>query len=330
MLCVGLSPEEEGFLVNLNASMTKQHNNISVVSVRNIDWNLLKIFTEISRASGVTQAARAMSRQQPTVSLALKRLEEQLGVRLCDRGPAGFKLTSAGERVFEICDEISRLVSDVSNTAHEADTQLRGTVRLGLASNLIDPILEETIRDFHQAHPATRIDVRVNTAEGIHQDIFQNQVDIGVAPIRYKHAELSYDFLSLEVYRAYCGCTHPLFGQKISQPEMLSDENFILTEADESDELTRYRLRYGYGASVTGSSRHLEEAKRLAILGIGICFLPERYAEEDIAAGRLWPLSDEGNQPSGRLHVISHARRAPHLAAARFLEDLRARLPQDH
>ena len=65
--------------------------------LRKLDWNLLRVFSEIARAGGVSEAARKMGRKQPAVSLALKRLEAHLGAKLCERGPAGFRLTEEGE-----------------------------------------------------------------------------------------------------------------------------------------------------------------------------------------------------------------------------------------
>ena len=64
----------------------------------------------------------------------------------------------------------------------------------------------------------------------------------------------------------------------------------MLTGADEGDELTQFRLEHGLGRNIAGMSAHLEEAKRLAILGVGLCFLPEGYAQPDVDGGRLWPL----------------------------------------
>ena len=51
---------------------------------------------------------------------------------------------------------------------------------------------------------------------------------------------------------------------------------------------------------------HLDEAKRLTSLGIGICFLPEAFAAPDVAEGRLWPLLAAAEQPSMPIFVITN------------------------
>ena len=82
---------------------------------QDLDWNLLKVFTEIVEADGISHAARKTGKKQPAVSLALKRLESRLGTRLCHRGPGGFVLTDEGEQVANICASLMHLVNDVPN-----------------------------------------------------------------------------------------------------------------------------------------------------------------------------------------------------------------------
>ena len=69
---------------------------------------------------------------------------------------------------------------------------------------------------------------------------------------------------------------------------------------------------------MAGLSEHLDEAKRLTLLGIGICFLPEAFAAPDVAAGRLWSLLKKTEQPSMPIFVITNPR-APHKLARQLL-----------
>ena len=54
-------------------------------SLHQLDWNLLKVFSVLVETGGLTRAAAKLGRKQPAISLALKRLEERLGTRLCRR-----------------------------------------------------------------------------------------------------------------------------------------------------------------------------------------------------------------------------------------------------
>ena len=293
-----------------------------------LDWNLLKVFNAIVEAGGVSAAARSLKRQQPAISLALKRLESEIGARLCHRGPGGFRLTDAGRRVAEIAAGLDRGVSSLPPRLEDAGRDLRGRVRLQLISNVVHPVLDRALAAFHGRHPAVELVIEVATWDAIGRKLLRGEADIGVAPARFQHAQLRYDLLFREVHRPYCGRSHPLFGKRIANPRSLAGYGFVLTGNDEPDDLTKFRLRHGLGRQLAGLSEHLEEAKRLALAGVGICFLPEDFARPEVKAGRLWALDDRRRGPTMSLFVITNPEAAAHLAAQLFLAELRRRIPK--
>src|ERR1700690_1702774 len=125
------------------------------------DWNLLKIFHGIVQADGISPAMTRLRRKQPAISLALKRLEETVGSILCRRGPAGFELSDEGQRVAEVCEEMTRLVAQIPNRVADASEKLRGRVRLQLISSIVNEGFDETIRRFHERHADVELFVSV-------------------------------------------------------------------------------------------------------------------------------------------------------------------------
>lgn len=289
---------------------------------RNIDRNLLKLFYEIVQAQGLTGAAQELSRKQPAISLALRRLEERLNVVLCRRGPSGFELTDEGQVLAEVCFRIMEQVREVPYRLSDLKAEVKGHVRVRLVSNLVTDELDGAISSFHSNYPAVEIIVEVAAWTDIVNALIQHKVDIGIAPARTKRAELAYHPLFTEVHRPYCGHGHPLFGKTMLSASELREEAFILTGADEGDELTEYRLRYHLGAHVAGMSDHLEEAKRLTILGVGLCFLPERYAQPDVHGGRLWPLLSGNDVPRTNIYIITAPDSSHQAARQLFIEEL--------
>ncbi|MGI9301708.1 MAG: LysR family transcriptional regulator [Gammaproteobacteria bacterium] len=294
---------------------------------RNLDWNLLKVYMEIVRAGGITQAAQGLFKKQPTVSIALRRLEEAVGAQLCHRGPRGIVLTDAGQLLAETGADIEQLIQNLPNYIAGAGTDVRGRVRMQVISNIVNSTLDEAIAAFNESYPHVEIDIEVVTWETVGRALLRGDTDVSVAPARFRHTALSYDLLFKEVHRPYCGRPHKLFGKTVHEPPLLADEQFILTGADEPDELTRYRLRHGLGKHLVGVSEHLEEARRLTVLGAGICFLPEAYAEPDVSRGRLSALTNGVDQPSMDIFIITNPGAPRNLAVQRFLEELWHRLP---
>jgi len=290
---------------------------------RGLDWNLLKTFHEIVQAGGVSGAARETARKQPALSMALQRLEERLGTQLCRRGPGGFSLTHEGEALAEVCEAVFDSVRSVPGRLDLMAEELRGRIRIQLISNLSDSTIDETIRSFHHAYKAVQIFIGVATWDVIRRSLLRNEIEIGISPAHHKDPKLCYELLFREIYRPYCGRDHPLYKRTLTAPRELAHQGIILTGADEPEELTRYRMRYNIGHYVAGLSEHLEEARRLAVLGVGICFLPEAFVSEDVAQGRLHPVMPRGNDPSSEIFVISNPRALSHRARDVLLDHFR-------
>jgi len=290
---------------------------------RNLDWNLLRTFYEIVNAEGVSEAARRLNRGQPSISMALRRLEQHMGTILCRRGPGGFSLTLNGELLAEKCATMFGVASSIPNTLADASVEIRGRLRVQLISNLVGNHIDDAIEQFHRKFPNVEIFVSIATWDVIQRSVMRNEVEIGIAPVTLRTAGLRYDILFEETYRPYCGRRHPLFGKTISRPEDLAEYAFILTGADEPESLTRFRQRSGLGTHLAGLSEHLEEARRLTILGVGLCFLPEAFADKDVNNGNLHPVLAAGTDPVSTIFVISNPDAPQHHACDRMLEFLR-------
>jgi DNA-binding transcriptional LysR family regulator len=284
---------------------------------RNVDWNLLKTFHEIAEAGGVSRAGRALRRKQPALSLALKRLETQLGVTLCKRGPQGFQLTDEGMLVAETCRSLNSLVRNVPKRLGNIAVEVRGRLSIQVMSSLICERFDAAIARFHRKHPNVEILIDITTWDAVAAALLRDEIDVGVASAQTLRSDLNYNFLFDEVHCAYCGQGHPLFGKTIEKPETLAGYAFVLTAGDEPDALTAYRTRHGLGLQVAGLSEHLDEAKRLAALGIGICFLPKAFAAPEVEAGRLWPVLRSSEEICVPVFVIT--KRGPSKLARQLL-----------
>lgn len=296
---------------------------------RQIDWNLLKVFHEIATAGGVTRAAQGLSRKQPSVSLSLKRLEAWVGVTLCKRSRQGFELTDEGRLMAETCGHLAELIREIPSRVADAAQEVTGRVRIRLISNLVNSALDDAIARFHRKYPRVEINVDVATWAEVVNALLQDEIDIGLAPTRFRRAELTYQLLFREVHRLYCGRSHPLYRKTIRNPATIASQGFILTGSDEPDELTGFRLRYGLGRVVAGVSEHLEEARRLTVLGVGLCFLPEGFADEDVKSGRLWLILPPENAPSMEVFIITNPNNPRHIAQQLFVDELLAQIEAD-
>lgn len=123
----------------------------------NLDVDLLRTFVTIANAGNFTRAAEKLLRQQSTISLQVKRLEESLGHRLLDRSPRAVSLTPEGEAVLGYAQRILDLNDEVVSLTHEP--LMQGAVRLGSPEDFATHHLSDILARFIQAYPSVALEV---------------------------------------------------------------------------------------------------------------------------------------------------------------------------
>lgn len=286
--------------------------------VRNLDWNLLKIFTEIARNDGLTNAARAMNRQQPSVSSALKRLEEYMEKTLCDRGPAGFALTEHGQRLFEICDNIEQHVSSLRPKFDEIDNDITVEVKMVSVCSVTSERLDLAIERFGRKYPRSTLIIDVLPWPEVEKHVLSGNADFGICPAPKVMDELDYTYLCTEHHLPVCGRKHALYSSLLENPEDLVGEAFIIPGEDEAAHIRQFRERHGWGNSTSGKSYDYNEVRRMVLSGLGIALLPLEFVQKDLDSGNLWALSKPIRELRDDIFVVSNSGSSRHWIASRF------------
>jgi DNA-binding transcriptional LysR family regulator len=142
----------------------------------------LELLLALAKARHFGKAAEAVGVSQPTLSSALKSLEEQLGVVLVERGSRFRGFTAEGERVLEWA---RRLVGDARAMREEVDAMRRGVaghLRLGAVPTALPFVTELTV-PFRAKYPATRLTVTSRTSVQILSEMENLELDLGLSYI---------------------------------------------------------------------------------------------------------------------------------------------------
>ncbi len=142
----------------------------------NLDIDLLRTFAVIATERNFTRAAERLMRQQSTVSLQIKRLEDALGQRLLDRNPRSVELTPEGEAVLDYAQKILDLNDQVVSLTHEP--QMHGTVRLGTPEDFATQHLPDILARFIQAYPSVALEVTCDLTLNLAQGFRSGRFDI--------------------------------------------------------------------------------------------------------------------------------------------------------
>lgn len=294
---------------------------------RDLDWNLLRVFLALAEAGSVTGAAERLSLKQPSVSAALKRLEDRVGARLIDRARGRFHLTAAGQRLLEEAREVQMAILRLADRITEAEGQVTGHVTVALASHIVCPLFDAVLVEFFADHPAATISLEVMPSRDAVAMVAARRASMALCLLATHPSGVVSELMYRETFGLFCGRSHPLFGARELPPDGLAGQAVVSFQTDRDGDalgaVTALRRRLGLDDRVVGSSAHLEEVRRMIEAGLGVGPLPLHVVARDMADGRLWQLPPRRGLPVVEVHLC-HApslRRNP--AEAEFLSRLK-------
>jgi len=297
---------------------------------RRVDWNLLRTFIAIVEEGGITSAARRLHFTQPAVSNALRRLEQQLGRRLIDRGRGVFEINDSGRLLYREAVEIHGSISRLATLLRESSDEVSGHVTAALASHVVFPLFDETLADFHERHPGVTFTMEVDTSAVVVDALLQKSATFALCLVHERKQQLEYKHAYREYFGFFCGPSHRLFGRRGVKLGDLRGESFVSFKTDRLTDALRpvalLRARENIEGRIVGMSSHLEEVRRMIVAGFGIGPLPIHVVERDVRDGLLWQLPPYRNPPAIDIYLVTNPRTHLNRAERLLLEALRERI----
>lgn len=280
--------------------------------MRELDWNLLRTFVVLAESRSVTEAAQRLHLKQPTVSTALKRLEDRLGKRLIERKPGFFQLTESGRMLYREAVEIQGSILRLSTLMRDVQDDVQGLARLVVASHVVCPLFDTALADFHQRYPRATVSIEVLSSRDAIGQVMAKSATLAVCLVQDRNPRLEYRRLYREYFGLFCGPRHPLFGRRGLGMADLAGQAAVSFETDRLEDVLRpvtlMRAEANLREPVVGTSSHLEEVRRMITAGLGVGPLPLHVARPDVDAGLLWRLPPYERVPEIDVHVVWNPR----------------------
>ena len=280
-----------------------------------MDINQLEVFLSVAHEKSFSRAAQALSRTQPAISQAVRRLEAELGEALFDRSSKDGTLTAAGRVLYDFAQQMMNL----RQHAHSAIRDLhRGKLSLSANEYTVMGLLP-LIPTFRARHPHIKIEVKRSLASRIPSEILSRQVEIGV--VSYKPADQAIKSLPVtpDELALIVAPNHPLAARKTVSVRELGAEAFIAHNVPSHyrERVIKAFEKHRTPLNISMEMPTLEAIKRLVENGMGVALVPRLAAQTEIARKQLSGLSVREMQLERRLHLIyrkgatlSHAARA--------------------
>jgi DNA-binding transcriptional LysR family regulator len=143
--------------------------------MRYIDLSDLHVFRTVVAAGGVTRASERLHRVQSNVTTRIKKLEEDLGVRLFLREGKRMQLTAAGRLLMDYADQLLGLAERARDALHE--TTPRGVLRLGSMESTAAVRLPAPLTEYHDLYPDVTVELHAGAPRELTAMVFAGELD---------------------------------------------------------------------------------------------------------------------------------------------------------
>ncbi|MFT5721987.1 MAG: DNA-binding transcriptional LysR family regulator [Motiliproteus sp.] len=277
--------------------------------LRNLDWNLLYTFLTIVDEGSITGAARKLSLSQPSISNALKRLEQHLGMRLIQRKKGVFSLTHQGLRIYEYASSAGRIISLMAEQIADNEEAIQGEINIQIASHIYCPPFDATLARYHELYPNVLISINTQPSSEIVSAVANGHIHIGLSNKKVAQTGLRFDLLGYEQMAFYCDRKHLLFGKTDLSVEDLRGLSYVSFESAQPgeglNEIAKFRSEQQYWGKLVAVSSNEEELRRLIIAGVGFGALTVEGASPFVEQGVLWQLPPYEQLPVNEVYLVT-------------------------
>lgn len=142
----------------------------------------LRILVAIADQGSVLAAARALHRTQPTISVAMRKLEDELNLSLFDRSSYRALLTPQGEQLCQHAREILVQVENFHSRAHYLAAGYEPSISMAIEAGYPLPQILGVLQKSEVAYPETRVDLQIENIGGALDKLRQAEVDLAISP----------------------------------------------------------------------------------------------------------------------------------------------------
>jgi DNA-binding transcriptional LysR family regulator len=248
----------------------------------------LRAFLAVVTEGSFSRAAARLQRTQPAISLAVRRLESELGQRLFDRTSNPGTLTAAGTVLRDYADRILRLSEEAESSVREIDDLQRGRVLIG-ANDASVPILLPLIVKFQEMYPQILVDIRRTHSRHLPIEVLHGNLDFGLMTFHATERRLRDVLLGDDELVAILSPAHPYAKRdKLTLAEWAREP--IVFHSDPSparERVVRYAEERKIALNVRVTVPSIDGIKLAVEMGIGISLLPRRSVMSEIRRKQL-------------------------------------------
>lgn len=188
-----------------------------------MEIRVLRYFLTVVREESITKAAETLHITQPTLSRQLSQMEEELGIKLFERGSRKISLTDEGILLRRRAEEIVQLVNKTEEELAWQENQVEGKISIGCGEIASVQLLPELFRTFREKYPRVSFDIFTAAADLVKEQMDKGLLDIGLLlePVDME----KYDYIRLATKENWVVLMHP--ESPLAEKEAVTAEDLL-------------------------------------------------------------------------------------------------------
>ncbi|TAE35538.1 MAG: hydrogen peroxide-inducible genes activator [Sphingobacteriales bacterium] len=246
---------------------------------------------------------------QPTLSMQVQKLEEQLGVKLFDRTHQPIVPTEIGGEIIEQARKIISESKKINEIISEKNNDLSGELKIGIIPTVAPYLLPKVLGAFLLKYPKVHLNITELHTEVIIQQLKLGMLDCGILATPLGQPSLEETPLYYENFVAYLSKTSPLFKKKALNPNDLDDDQlWLLNEGHcmRNQILNLCKHKQSNNNQLEYNSGSIETLIRMVDINNGITIVPE-LSLQDFSTHKLDKVRYfKSPEPSREISLVTH------------------------
>jgi len=255
-----------------------------------MEFQQLEMFVAVVETGSLRLGAERVFRTAPAVSIALRKLEEELGSSLFDRSEHHkYSLTAAGRMLYSYANRILSMRNEVTVSIRDLSREQRANLRLGTHESLTLYLLPSLLNNFKEANPELKSEVICGNTERLLTALANGTIEIALLGDAPDEPHLERHFIMRDELVLITSPKHRLAGLSPVRVPDLADE-FLIVQGTKS--MLRERILQAFRESETPfkvgvENVAIESIKRMVAQGLGIGFVPLMCVRDELSARQL-------------------------------------------
>ena len=281
-----------------------------------MDVRSLKIFLTVAKHLNFTRAGQEVNLSQPGVSVRIRQLETELGVKLFEQLGKRVGLTEAGSLLIPYARSAIGTIEDASHAIEELQGLERGSLRIGASTTPGMYLIPKTIANFKARYPKIEIQLGIKDTRQVEEAVARNEFDFGFVGGHLAGDEVQVHRWLTDQLVLVVSPAHPLARKKSIKPDNLLNEKFILREQGSATRATivRHLEQSNLSVETVMEMENPESIKKAVQNGLGIAFISTFAVETELKAKTLVAIPVRGIDIRRELKIVY--RKDKHLGRA--------------